>query len=322
MPKGGNQALARCPENEFIELLTSLGPQGTADKLDLNIRNVYSRRANLEKKLGRQITGPEHHSNTRHNIEHPGRLLADIENGTVIVGSDAHYWPGVVTTAHRAFVKFIKEFRPGHIVCNGDIFDGASISRHPSIMWEKKPSVILELEACQERMGEIEVAAGRKARKLWPLGNHDARFETRLSTQVPEYANVKGLHLKDHFGIQWEPCWSLWINDEVVIKHRLKNGIHAVFNNTKDSGKTMVTGHLHSLKAVPWTNYNGTTWGVDTGTLADPFGPQFEYIEDGPRNWRGGFVVLTFEKGELRQPELCMVVREGVVDFRGKSIEV
>jgi hypothetical protein len=36
-------------------------------------------------------------------------------------------------------------------------------------------------------------------------------------------------------------------------------------------------------------------------------------------NWRSGFAMLTFEDGELLQPELIRVVREGVVDFRGRT---
>ena len=115
----------------------------------------------------------------------------------------------------------------------------------------------------------------------------------------------------------------MWVNADVVIKHRWKGGIHATRNNTLNSGKTIVTGHLHSLKVTPFTDYNGTRWGVDTGTLADPYGPQFtDYTEDGCVDWRSGFVVLNFRNGELLRPQECEVRREGVVEFRGELIEV
>ena len=204
---------------------------------------------------------------------------------------------------------------------NGDVFDGASVSRHDSIMWESKPSVQLELEACEERLEEIVEVCG-KIRKIWPLGNHDARFETRLATQVPEYAKVHGFHLKDFFPF-WEPCWSLFINGTTVIKHRARGGIHAPWNNTMNAGLSIVTGHLHSQKVTPFTDYTGTRWGVDAGTMAEAFGPQFAgYMEDNARNWRSGFAMLTFADGELLQPELIRVHSEGKVDFRGKLIAV
>jgi len=301
-----------CSDAEFIRLFESMGATATAKHLGTAERSVYSRRRNIEKNGTPDIAAP---SSRRRNIA--GRLHAEVENGVIAIGSDAHYWPGEPSTAHRAFVKFVKEYQPQIVVMNGDVLDGSSISRHPPIGWEKRPSLIQEIEACKDRLGEITVAAG-KARRYWPLGNHDARFETRLATVAPEYARVQGVSLSDHFA-DWEPCWSLFVNDDVVIKHRHKGGIHATHNSTLWAGKTTVTGHLHSLKVTPFTDYNGDRWGVDTGTLADIYGPQFQdYLEDSPRNWRAGFAVLTFFNGALLQPETVRVVDPDHVDFRGK----
>lgn len=253
--------------------------------------------------------------------EHPARLQLDIDAGVVLIASDAHYWPGEPTTMHRAFVRACKEMRPSVVIMNGDVFDGASVSRHPPIGWETMPTVKQELEACQERLGEIEIAA-EKARKIWPLGNHDARFETRLAMQASEFKGVDGVHLKDHMPL-WEACWSVFINDCTVVKHRFKGGIHATHNNALWSGRTMVTGHLHSAKVTPLTDYNGTRWGVDSGTLCEAPWPQaIDYLEDNPVNWRSAFVVLTFHKGRLLQPELCLQHAPGQVEWRGRVWDV
>jgi hypothetical protein len=246
------------------------------------------------------------------------RIQESIQDGHIIVGSDAHYYPGEPSTAHRAFVQFCRELRPKIVVMNGDVFDGASISRHPRIGWEKSPSVKEELKAVTQRLTEIEEAAPN-ATKIWPLGNHDARFETFLAANAPQYEGTAGFSLKDHFSL-WRACWALEINADVMIKHRFKGGIHATHNNTLWAGKTVVTGHLHSLKVTPFTDYNGTRYGVDTGCLAALPGEQFEnYLEANPVNWRSGFVVLTFYKGKLLMPELVKVFDEGMglVEFRG-----
>src|SRR5690349_3993729 len=95
--------------------------------------NVYARRRTLERKLGRQITGPDHHNQTRFHVSHPHRICFEVRSGVVLVGSDGHYWPGEPSTAHRAFVHFTKELKPKAVIFNGDAFDGASISRHPPI---------------------------------------------------------------------------------------------------------------------------------------------------------------------------------------------
>src|SRR6185295_3725554 len=107
---------------------------------------------------------------------------------------------------------------------------------------------------------KIEDAVPSFCKLSWTLGNHDGRFETRLATSAPEYAKLHGVHLKDHFDYRWQPCWSTWLNGEVVITHSLSGGSGAPRLNALKSGKSIVTGHLHSLKVTPLTDYNGTRY--------------------------------------------------------------
>lgn len=310
-------------ESDFIEIFESIGPAAMARKTGMHVGGIYQRRANIEKKIGRQLVVPDGtgtNNRTRVGIAHPHKTMIEAA-GTIIVFGDAHYWPGIVTTAHKALIKLIKELQPTAIVANGDVFDGASISRHSPIGWENRPSVIQEIEACQERLEEIERVA-KNAKLIWNLGNHDGRFETRLATVAPEYAKVHGTHLKDFFP-KWRPAWSCWAGADTIIKHRYKGGVHATHNNTVFSGKNIITNHLHSLKVTPFDDYDGTRFGVDAGTLADPFGPQFEaYTEQNPVNWRSGFAVLTYHKGELLWPQLVHVRGQGVFEFERKIYEV
>ena len=125
-------------------------------------------------------------------MDHPQRVEFSVNNGIVLVGSDAHYWPGPPTTAHRAFVKFIKDYRPKAVIVNGDVLDASTVSRFLPIGWEDRPSLADELKACQERMREIEAVA-KGIRRVWTLGNHDARLETRLASVAPEFAQVSTL---------------------------------------------------------------------------------------------------------------------------------
>lgn len=316
-------------DGEFIELWSACGGDGreVAKRLGLDARNVWRRRRRIEERTKRPLLAAESRPDLslRYSAlaprEHKPRLHAEIRSGTVLVFSDAHFWPGIRSTAFRALVMFAENLKPEAIVCNGDAFDGASISRYPRIGWDAKPSVKEEIKACTERLTEIEDSAG-KALLFWPLGNHDARFETRLAQVAPEFEGLNGFHLKDKFP-KWAPCWSLFVNGDTVIKHRYKGGIHATHNNTLWSGKTIVTGHLHSLKVTPFTDYAGTRWGVDTGTLADPNGEQFvDYSEDNPKNHRSGFAVLTYHKGSLLTPELVRVIDDSSVDFRGQIVHV
>jgi hypothetical protein len=316
---------SRYTEEEFITIWNRLGrPSLVAREMGLTERKVLERRRAIENRRGISLDSwacknkPLAEALIHYALDdHPAIKHLQIENGIAIVGSDAHYWPDTITTAHRAFVTFCRMLKPQAVIMNGDVLDGAQISRHPPIGWERRPSLIQELEACKKRLDEIEAAAPLGAAFIWTLGNHDGRFETRLATIAPEYAKVHGFHLKDHFP-RWTPAWSAWINKDAVIKHRWKNGIHAPHNNTINSGKTIITGHLHSLKVTPWSDYTGTRYGVDCGTLSEPYDAQFsDYTETNPVNWRSGFVVLTFKKGKMLMPEMVLRFDDDHVEFRG-----
>jgi hypothetical protein len=316
---------ATTTDKEFIEVWQRLkSAKKVAEELGVNLRNTQRRRKRLEELHGVSLESSKQGPLIK-VPDNPARKMLGIENGTVIVFSDAHFWPGIHTTAFKGLIWAIKEFQPKAIIANGDVFDGASISRYPRIGWDSTPSVIQELKACEIALGEIEDTANKARRNtqlIWTLGNHDARFENRLAANAPQYEFVKGFSLKDHFPT-WHPCWSCWPTEQVAVKHRWKGGVHATHNNTVNAGVSVVTGHLHSLKVTPFSDYNGNRFGVDTGTLAEPSGPQFEnYLEDSPTNWRSGFAVLTFHNGRLMWPELVHKWAEGQVEFRGKVYDV
>lgn len=257
-------------------------------------------------------------------MKRSARISIPMKNGYVLVGSDAHFWPGKPTTGWKAFVQFAEEYGPSVIIMNGDVIDASTISRHPPIGWEKHPTIAQEIEIAQERLEEIERVRAKGVRTIWNLGNHDARFETRIATLIPEIRGVSGVHLRDHFP-RWEPAWTTEIGgkDGVIIKHRFKGGTHAAHNNAVTSGRSIVTGHLHSLKVSPYTDYTGTRWGVDGGMLADPLGEQFVgYTEDGSLDWRQGFTLLTFKDGQLLWPEVVWVSKPGHIQFRGVESRV
>ncbi len=312
-------------DDEFISLWNKYqSAQRVSDITGLNIRTIHSRRRSIESSTGVKLLSNSKNS-PDFQITYPQngvRANLEINDGVVLVASDCHYWPNIISTGHRAFVNIIKELKPKMVVMNGDVFDGASISRHPKMNWATLPNVKQELEACQERLGEVESAA-KGAKLHWTWGNHDMRFNARLAQQVEGFEGVQGFNLAEHFPL-WKFSTSLMVNENTIIKHRFNNGIHAAYNNTLRSGISIVTGHLHSLKVTPWSDYRGSRYGVDTGTLADINGDHMDYGEDNPKNHRSGFAVLTFYKGKLMPPELCEVVSEddGLVYFRGKVIEV
>ena len=325
-------------DEQIIEAWQKLGTaKKVSDALEIDIRQIYFRRRKIEARLGIALASRSTRNRAGPNIvkakaqdalaaaraEKYERDMAEtVRNGTIIVASDCHYWPGMVSPAHEAMLRLIKALKPDIVVLNGDILDGARISRHARIMWEKQPTLKDELHAVQDRCAEIERAAGR-ARLVRTIGNHDARFENYWSANAPEAEDMPGMTLLDYLP-RWRAGWALHINAETdgwtVIRHRpVSGGIHSAYNSTLRAGTHYVHGHLHKLGVTAWGDYRGRRYGVDTGTLAEINGPQFNYSEAAPHNWASGFAVLTFRDGRLLQPELA-VFEAGAVHFRGQPV--
>ena len=201
---------------------------------------------------------------------------------------------------------------------NGDVFDGARLSRFPRNGWENQPRVSDELEEAKERTDEVHHAY-RGAKKIRTIGNHCIRFDRYLATNASELEKVAGARLKDHLPV-WDECLSVFVNGNTMIKHRYHGGIHAAYNNTLRAGTNIVTGHTHHLEVKPWGDYNGRRYGVQTGSIANTDAPQFGYTEDNPTPWCSGFAVLTFDKsGRLLYPELAECI-DGTCWFRGQAV--
>jgi len=317
---------AKCSDEEFKAIWLKEGGKArrVAQILGTTERKVYERRRTIEHRHQVVLpSGPAYANGftQREYVEKIGaRIKLTVKNGMVPIFGDAHYWPGDRSLAHQALVRFIAKYKPMAVICNGDAFDGARISRHPPTGWAAMPDVADELDYCQQMMNEIAEAAPPKAKLCWNMGNHDTRFSARLATSSPEYVRVHGTDLPDHFPA-WNFAWSTEINDDVMIKHRYHNGLHATWNNALKSGRNIFTNHLHRLAVTPLTDYNGRRYGVDCGTLSD-FGPdeqKFTYGEDNPFNWGSGFAVATFKNGKLIPPDL-VIIQDKIAYFRGEPL--
>jgi predicted phosphodiesterase len=318
---------AHMSDEEFIKVWNRLGsPTLVGKEIGMAPRSVMNKRAAIA--IKHNIELPTFNSQRQDKKEKPKKIELAAHNvrrgidvdkvKRVIVFSDAHF-TDTTTTAFKALLQMIKEFKPQIIICNGDAFDGQVLSRFPSINYDQKPTVLEELKACQYHLDEIAKIRPAGCRLIWTLGNHDMRYESWLVNKVPEYSGVDGFSLKYHFP-EWETCWSFWVGEDTVIKHRFKSGRAAGYANLLAAGNTnIITGHTHVLAVQPISNYQGTYWGVQTGMLADPMSPTFEYCEDGPKDWRSGFVMLSFEQDRMLMPELIMVSDEqnGEFEFRG-----
>lgn len=317
------------PEEEFIRLARETqSPTQVARMTGTSVRNATARWASIENRRGitLHIADKRAKPNRRITVRHNAAVVElAVQDGVVLIGSDAHIWPGPLTTMQRAFLKFAKDLKPTAVIANGDFLDFPGVSRWPALSWNdlrRKPTVKDELAAVQDYLGQI-VDATPGADHIWPAGNHDLRFSALLCQVAPQYEGVPGVELKDHFPA-WRACWRVDINRNVIVRHRELGGEHADYRNTLTQGVTVVTGHDHRTGVVPYRGYRGVTYGVRCGYMCDSASdPQYvEYLESREPNWHPAFVVLTFSNGVLLYPELVTKHADDVVCWRGQLIEV
>jgi len=300
------QAVESGEETTIANVMKRAGLTGTDHRSFLRYRRQVEEQFNcclppLNKHA--QIIGPERAE--RYESEKPY---------TAVVFSDAHWWSKTLTPAHSILLQVLRDVQPEIVIDNGDSWDGSAISRFSPNMWEHKPTLKEEMDVVLYHRDGIKGACDAERRYVC-IGNHDMRFEAYLASHVPEARDMPGTKISDLFP-GWEHTLSVVLNDTIIIKHRFRGGIHAAHNNVLWAGMHIATGHLHRLRCIPLTNYRGTFYGIETGTLADPHGEQFFYTEDNPLNWQSGFVVLSLD-GPRLNVEL-VEVQDNKAFFRGQ----
>jgi len=280
-------------------------------------RSLNIPRQTFDHRLGRareQFPNGSPEKNITGRWTYPRIITKDVPNTQWVIGSDLHIWDGDPPLIYKAFVKVCKSLKPDGIILNGDIIDGARISRHPSVRGSKAPKIEKEIETAKKWLKMLP----KTKHRLWTMGNHDVRIDNYVASNANELDGYI-MSLQEHF-TDWEIAWAFELNNTVEIRHRFRGGIHAGWNNALHGGISMVTGHTHQLQMTAMRDRNGSRWGIETGTLADPFGPQFQYAEGSPSRSQMGFVVINFdEDGNLMPPELCEMIRGRPV-FRGQYI--
>jgi hypothetical protein len=275
--------------------------------------------------------GPRGDFNRKGNLPFGCMELSYKKDVNFICASDWHCWPShlaVMSDSYVIFSRFLEEMakdksRDFLVIVNGDVFDGTSISRYPPCRWERKPTVEEEVNACKEHLDPIEKAAKKhpNVKLIWTWGNHDERFDSRLSMAAPQFESVYGTSLQHHFP-EWTFTQSLLVNQTAYFIHDVHKGKHAAYNNTADFGPNVhvFTGHTHRLLTRPKTFFHGMGKATETGTLCSRTGAQFQYLKGNQPDWQEGFVTGVISGNKVYE-ELVMV-ENGEAFWRGDFYEV
>jgi hypothetical protein len=176
-----NKGTEKFPLDEFVALLYEHNGSAyaMAKAVGMSHRVVANRRAFIEREL--DIVLPRGRVETWKSQAHRTIIKLGIDNATILMGSDLHVWPEVYGTAMAAFVDFNRRFKPDIVLLNGDGLDGAQISTHSRLGWDKRPSPAEEIEALVRL--PRSTAQGQPERPLHPHAGkprHPARDVPRF----------------------------------------------------------------------------------------------------------------------------------------------
>ena len=279
--------------------------------LKVSPQNLYNRLKRFQERFPNGL--PEGEA-TANQWTYPRIKKINAPSSRWIIGSDLHVWSGEPPVIFKAFIAVAKKLKVDGIILNGDIIDGARISRHGIPLRSKSPKISHEIETAKKWLKLLPYTKY----KCWTMGNHDIRLDNYIAQNASELDDYI-VSLQEHFR-DWEMAYAFELNENTEVRHRFRSGIHAAWNNALHGGINMLTGHTHQLAVTAQRDRRGSRYGIETGMLTDPDGPQFEYTEGAPNRAQQGFVVISFDDtGALMPPETCEMVR-GRPIFRGDPV--
>jgi UDP-2,3-diacylglucosamine pyrophosphatase LpxH len=187
-------------------------------------------------------------------------------------------------------LAYAKDYKPTHIVLNGDIIDAQEISSHPK---DKHNPITFQDEVNEARQFlRVLRHQHKKATIVYTMGNHEHRLERYLTAHAPELASVDALALDELLELREHRI------EFVDQRCKVSIGPFEVFHGSiirKDAGNSVrghmtrrggsvVMGHTHRMGIVARTDRNGIHWGIENGHLSDP-DPDWTHDPD----WQQGF---------------------------------
>lgn len=195
-------------------------------------------------------------------------------------------------------MAYAKDYKPTHIVLNGDILDAHEVSSHPK---DRHNVITFQDEVNETRQFLRVLRHQHKAAEIYyTMGNHENRVERYLTQQAPELSSVTSLALDELLELQSLRIIFVDSRNKVqlgpfevfhgsVIRQHAGNSVRG---HMQRRGGSVAMGHTHRMGVVARTDRNGVHWGVENGHLSEP-DPSWAHDPD----WQQGFTQIDVHDG-------------------------
>jgi len=239
---------------------------------------------------------------------------------------------------HLAFLSAVRDLKPDGVLYNGDILEGAEISRHPQIPGWTEP-LQSELDFAREMVRQVREDAGHKGEVFWTGGNHDVdRLAMYLTQTARGLASLRDLRIDKLLGLSdynvrllnggtiaspkgtedARPGFLLF--GHYRISHGTRLGPNPAADELKDAGRSGQSGHVHRAGLAFGTNERNEA----LSHMCTPAGCRHEagraYMRGTTTGWQRGFgLARIFADGTVSQ--YPVVVQRGTDGAERVTVE-
>lgn len=220
----------------------------------------------------------------------------------------------------QAFLAAIRDLKPDIVYLNGDILEGAEISKYPKIPGWTVP-LQLEFDFAREMLRQIREDAGFDGDLIWGGGNHGIdRIAMYLTQSSRAFANLRTMRFDklaelDGLGVQLAQGGTIASPENQEhdkrgmllyqfyrIYHGERTGQNHAFEELKDAGRSGQSGHLHKAQVIYGVNeaVDGLSWLSTPGGCTDRAARA--YVKKTTTGWQRGFgVCFLYANGDVHQ---------------------
>lgn len=208
----------------------------------------------------------------------------------IAIAGDLHE-PFSEPKVKKAFVDFVKEMQPDHVVQVGDAFDALAHAKFPKSLnvYTPKEEERIARENLERFWSDIQAVAPH-AKCIQLVGNHCLRGLKRVLEAVPSV---------EHWAQKYFEQLMAFPNVTTVLDAREEYdiaGIKFIHGYRSQHGshrdfmlQNVVLGHLH-VGSVTYRNIRGQTlWELNAGYMANPNSKGLSYTAQKTVNWTQGW---------------------------------
>lgn len=218
----------------------------------------------------------------------------------------------IIFDAHRPFhdhnayslmMSILQSLPISQIILGGDFADCYNINLHGKNL-NIEETLEEEVEDVISSLAEFNIIFP-KAKKIFIVGNHEARLERYITNNCPELfgvTTIEKLFFLQQYKftmIPYTPSQSYYVENIAVRHEPIGNGINCAQATISKSGESIIFGHTHRIQRTFSTTLGGKQiQAISGGWLGNKNHPAFSYVKN-HHNWQMGFVLVYEDRGEF-----------------------